>query len=151
MSIQCLISKFYKLPQLLILKSIAICNCLFWTSVCIGWSIHNRPHTMWYNQSHNFHPSRLICMYISARQNMLANQICVFITHKSCSIVGELASSSMESTIGSKLLKLISNCILNMFEIRQKFCVENISLMPKSHYAERAQIVHSSCLGDHSW
>ncbi len=43
-----------------------------------------------------FTPSYLICMCFSARQNMLANQICVLCTCKSCPIVGELASSQME-------------------------------------------------------
>ncbi len=38
-------------------------------------------------------------MCISARQNMLANQICMNTTLKSCPIVGELAISSVEGAI----------------------------------------------------
>ncbi len=53
MGIQCLNSKFYKLPQLFIVKSIAVCYCLLLAVLCIvtGWNIHSHPHTMWYNQS----------------------------------------------------------------------------------------------------
>ncbi len=36
---------------------------------------------------------KLLC--ISAMQNMLANQICMFYTCKSCTIVGEQVSSQM--------------------------------------------------------
>ncbi len=43
----------------------------------------------------HFTPSYLICMWISVRQDMLANQN-LYTTRKLCPIVGELASSPME-------------------------------------------------------
>ncbi len=58
-----------------------------------------------------FTPSYLICVIISTMQNMLANQICVLYTCKSCPIVGELASSPMEGTIMSKPFKFNSSWI----------------------------------------
>ncbi len=48
-----------------------------------------------------YRPSYLICMCISARQNLLANQICVLYTRKPCPVVGELASLAMEGTVYS--------------------------------------------------
>ncbi len=45
-----------------------------------------------------FTPSYLNYICITARQNMLANEICMYITCKSWPIFGELASSLMEGS-----------------------------------------------------
>ncbi len=79
--------------------SIAICYCLFW-AVCALWlteAITTTTHTPGDTANHwLFTPSYLVCMCISARQNMSSNQICMYTTYKSCPIVGEPASSLME-------------------------------------------------------
>ncbi len=62
----------------------------------IDGSIHSHSHIRWYSNHKLFTPSYFICMCISARQNMLANQIYVYATRKSCPIVGELACSPIE-------------------------------------------------------
>ncbi len=67
------------------------CNsyCLFWT-LCVLWLAEEftDAHTLGETSTHrHFTPSYLICMCLSESQNMLANHT------KSCSIVGELASS----------------------------------------------------------
>ncbi len=85
--------------QLLIIKSIAICYCLFW-AVSALWlaEAFTATHTPGDTGNHKLFTPYLICMCISERQNMLANQICMYTTRKSCPIVGELASSLMEGT-----------------------------------------------------
>ncbi len=70
--------------------------------VCVLWlaeaftAIHTPDDTA--NHGY-FTPSYLICrpsMCFSARQDMLANQFCMYTTCKLCTIVGELPSSPME-------------------------------------------------------
>ncbi len=69
------------------------------------WLKHSQPPTHQVIQPIRlFTPSYLICMCISARQNILANQICVLYTHKSCPIVGEIASSPMEGSRTTEIL-----------------------------------------------
>ncbi len=65
--IQYLNSKFYKLPQLLIVKSIAINHCLFWSVLCIvtGWSIYSHQHQVIQPVRGLFTPFALICVYLS--------------------------------------------------------------------------------------
>ncbi len=59
-----------------------------------------------------FISSYLICMCISARQNRLANQICMYTTCKSCPIVGELASYMIHGWRHTKV------AIFILFELR---------------------------------
>ncbi len=79
------------------------CNMLlffFLGCVCIvtGWSIHSHPTHQVIQPITDF-SYLLICMCISARQNLLANQICVYTTCISCSICWT-ASSPMEGKSG---------------------------------------------------
>ncbi len=74
------------------------------------WLKHSQPHKHQVIQpvTELFTPSYLICIhvYISARQNLLANQIYVLYSHKPCPIVGELASSPMEGTVHTMGVKI---------------------------------------------
>ncbi len=113
MDIQCLNCKLYKLPQLLIIKSIATVLML---CIVTGWRIHSHPHT-WCSQSQG--SSHVLISSVWGRmwepivvvlkkayyvpKNSLCGliepiRICMWYTHKSSPIAGELASSSKEGS-----------------------------------------------------
>ncbi len=90
-----------KLPKLLILKSIAICYCLFW-AVCIvtGWSIHSHPH--WPGDTANHGQLCLLILSVCVSQQgwiCYPIKICVYTTLKSYPIVAELASYPMQGIV----------------------------------------------------
>ncbi len=82
-------------------------HCLFWAVLCIvtDWSIHSHPYTSLYIQSGTLH-TFLSHMCV---QNLLANQICVLYTTKSCPIVGELPSFPMEGRYQPEILQMCAH------------------------------------------
>ncbi len=85
---------------LFVLGSAVHCDCL----------MYSQPPTYQVIQAVTglFTPSYLIFMCISARQNTLANQICMLYRLKSYPIVGELAGFSIEGTVTLNKMKKLS-------------------------------------------
>ncbi len=89
---------FYKLPQLLILNSIAIYYRLFWT-VCALWlaKAFTATHTPGDTANHRrLHTLSHLSVYLSKAEYVSQSNL-IYTTCKTCPIVGELASSQMEA------------------------------------------------------